>query len=171
MLEVAQTLPEDLTPAIHELRLAELWERLLVTGGYPDAWLAEDPQPTLHHLVEAFVLKDTSDLHTIERPLVFRRLLELAASDIGNLVNISNWASLAQASRTAVSRYLAIAEEAHILHLLPPFAGGLRAEVKGSTQGLFPRQWAAQHDLRRFSERPLAALTRALFGRTLSSAS
>ncbi len=135
--EVAATLPAGLAPAIQELRLGELWERLLVSGGYPDAWLADDPRVVLHHLVEAFALKDTSDLHTIERPRVFRRLLELAAADIGNLVNVSSWAALAQASRTAVSRYLAIAGEAHLLHLLPPFAGGKRAEVTGSPKVYF----------------------------------
>ena len=43
----------------------------------------------LHHLVEAFVLKDASDLRDMERPLVFRQLLELAAADVGNLVNFS----------------------------------------------------------------------------------
>ncbi len=135
--EVAATLPADLLPAIRELRLAELWERLLVTGGYPDAWLQEDPQRVLYQLVEAFVLKDTSDLHTIERPLVFRKLLGLAAADTGNLANISKWSAMAGASRNTVSRYLAIAEEAHVLRLLPPFAGGLRAEVKGMPKVYF----------------------------------
>ena len=135
--EVEATLPEQLVPAMRDLRRFELWERLLTTGGYPDAWLAEEPRSVLHHLVEAFVLKDTSDLHTIERPLVFRKLLELAAADVGNLANVSEWATVAQASRTAVSRYLAIAEEAHILRLLPPFAGGLRAEVKGMPKVYF----------------------------------
>ncbi len=135
--EVAATLPGRLVPAIRESRVAELWERLLVNGGYPDAWLADDPRPVLHHLVEAFVLKDTSDLHTIERPLVFRKLLGLAAADVGSLANVSKWAAVTGASRNTVSRYLAIAEEAHILRLLPPFAGGLRAEVKGMPKVFF----------------------------------
>ena len=100
--EVATTLPAGLVPAVRDSRFAELWERMVVTGGYPDAWLGEEPGSVLRHLVEAFVLKDTSDLHTIERPLVFRKLLELAAADIGNLANISKWATVAQASRTAV---------------------------------------------------------------------
>ncbi len=135
--EVAATLPGDLLPAIRELRMAELWERLLVTGGYPDAWLMEDPRRVLHQLVEAFVLKDTSDLHTVERPLVFRKLLGLAAADAGSLANISKWAAVVGASRNTVSRYLAIAAEAHILRLLLPFAGGLRAEVKGMPKVYF----------------------------------
>jgi predicted AAA+ superfamily ATPase len=87
--------------------------------------------------VEAFVLKDTSDLHQIERPSVFRKLLELAAADIGNLVNLTDWAGLALASRNTVGRYLEIAAEAHVLRLVPPFAGGKRSEVTGTPKVFF----------------------------------
>lgn len=135
--EVAALLPAGLVPAIREARLRELWEKIVVTGGYPEPWSDPDPETTLHHLVEAFVLKDTSDLHQIERPAVFRKLLELAAADIGNLVNLTDWASLAQASRNTVGRYLEIAEEAHVLRLVPPFAGGKRGEVTGTPKVFF----------------------------------
>ncbi len=47
--EVAATLSPDLVPAIRELRMAELWERLVVTGGYPDAWLAASSPPIARH--------------------------------------------------------------------------------------------------------------------------
>ncbi len=134
---VAQTIPTGLAPAVRQARLAEHWERLLVTGGYPEPWFQGDPEPLLHHLVEAFVLRDTSDLHTIERPAVFRKLLELAAADIGNLVNLAQWASVAQASRNTAGRYLAIAEEAHVLQLVPPFVGGKRAEVTSAQKVFF----------------------------------
>ena len=135
--EVAATLPSGLVPAVREARLLELWERITVFGGYPEPWLDDAPAPLLHHLVEAFVLKDASDLHDIERPLVFRKLLELAAADVGNLVNFSNWATVAQAARTTVVRYLTIAEEAHVLRLVPPFVGGQRAEITGTPKVYF----------------------------------
>jgi uncharacterized protein len=135
--EVAALVPEGLAPAIRDARLGELWERIIVTGGYPEPWFDADPATALHYLVEAFVLKDTSDLHQIERPSVFRKLLELAAADIGNLVNLTEWAGLAQAARNTVGRYLEIAEEAHVLRLVPPFAGGKRSEVTGTPKVFF----------------------------------
>ena len=136
--EVQGLIPsEELVPAIREARLMELWEKILVSGAYPEAFLKPDPATTLYHLVEAFVLRDVSDLHTIERPHVFRKLLELAAADAGNLVNLSEWAGLAQASRNTVVRYLEIAEQAHLLRLVPPFAGGKRAEVTGTPKVYF----------------------------------
>lgn len=135
--EVAALVPTGLAPAIRDLRLRDLWEKLVVTGGYPEPWFDPEPATALHHLVEAFVLKDTSDLHQIERPAVFRKLLELAAADVGNLVNLTEWAGLAQASRNTVGRYLEIAEEAHVLRLVPPFAGGKRSEVTGTPKVFF----------------------------------
>lgn len=135
--EVAALVPEKLAPAIRDLQLATLWEKLVVTGGYPAPWFDPEPAEALHYLVESFVLKDTSDLHQIERPSVFRKLLELAAADVGNLVNLTEWASLAQTSRNTVGRYLEIAEEAHILRLVPPFAGGKRLEVTGTSKVFF----------------------------------
>jgi predicted AAA+ superfamily ATPase len=135
--EVAALVPAELAPAIRDARLHELWEKLVVTGGYPEPWFDPDPATTLHYLVESFVLKDTSDLHQIERPSVFRKLLELAAADIGNLVNLTDWASLAQASRNTVGRYLEIAEEAHVLRRVPPFAEGKRSEVTGTPKIFF----------------------------------
>ncbi len=135
--EVGALVPGDLAPAMRDLQLRELWERLVVQGGYPEPWFDPDPATALRYLVEAFVLKDTSDLHQIERPSVFRKLLELAAADVGNLVNLTEWAGLTQASRNTVGRYLEIAEEAHVLRLVPPFAEGKRAEVTGTPKVFF----------------------------------
>jgi uncharacterized protein len=135
--EVAAVVPAGLAPAIRDLRLRDLWEKLVVMGGYPEPWFDSAPATALRYLVEAFVLKDTSDLHKIERPSVFRKLLELAAADIGNLVNLTDWAALSQASRNTVGRYLEIAEDAHVLRLVPPFAGGKRSEVTGTPKVFF----------------------------------
>ena len=135
--EAGALVPQGLAPAIRDARLREIWEKIVVTGGYPEPWFDPDPATALHYLVEAFVLKDTSDLHQIERPSVFRKLLELAAADIGNLVNLTEWAGLSQASRNTVGRYLEIAEEAHVLRLVPPFAGGKRSEITGTPKVFF----------------------------------
>jgi len=49
--------------------------------------LTKDKEKILAQLVEAFVLRDASDLYRIRRPEAFRKLLSLAASQIGNMVN------------------------------------------------------------------------------------
>ncbi len=64
---------------------------------------------------------------------MFRKLLELAAADVGNLVNLTEWASLAQTSRNTAGRYLEIAEEA---------ARRFRGEPTASSKRTDPGVWA-----------------------------
>ena len=125
-------------PALLRQREAEQrLDRHMVVGGYPDAWLADDPAPILGELVESFVLRDASDRFQIGRPDAFRGLLRLLARQVGSLVNLSEWASLLGVSRDTVASYLAILEESHIIVSLRPFAGGKRSELT-SRPKVFP---------------------------------
>ena len=130
--EVSAGLGDDLVPAAREVKMRAAWERLVLFGGYPEAWLSDSPAERLYHLVEAIALRDTSDLFRIDRPAALRRLLSLAAADIGNLVNLSHWAEVAGVSRPTVERYLGVVEDVHLLRLVRPFAGGRRAEITGT---------------------------------------
>lgn len=115
----------DLHDAERERRL----QRHLRIGGYPGVWTSARPEEELAALVEAFVIRDASDLYRIERPDAFRTLLQLAARQVGSGVNLSEWASLSSVSVPTVSSYLSIMEEAHLLVRVPVFAGGKRAEL------------------------------------------
>jgi predicted AAA+ superfamily ATPase len=75
--EVSAALPKDMLPVLRERAVLEAWERILVFGGYPRPWFQADAKSELMHLVEAFVLKDASDFHSIEHPAAFRKLLGL----------------------------------------------------------------------------------------------
>ena len=120
---------DGIAPALREARGSERFERYLAVGGYPAVWLSETPETELSALVEAFVIRDASDLYKVERLDAFRTLLQLAARQIGSIVNLSEWASLVGVSVPTVSAYLALMEESHLLVRLPPFAGGRRAEL------------------------------------------
>lgn len=136
--EVLSLEPAAEAPALEEERCRTAWETLLVHGGYPRAWLGPDPVAELHGLAEAFVLKDASDLHAIDRPAAFRRLLMLAAADVGSLVNLSAWASAASVSRDTACRYVMdIASSAHVVRTVEPFVGGKRAELVGAEKVFF----------------------------------
>lgn len=107
----------------------DIWEKLLIWGSYPEVFLGQEKEDVLSRLVEAFVIRDASDLYNIKNPRAFRRLLGLAASQIGNLTNFSNWAENLGVSVNTVSQYLNILEESHIIRLVPPYVGGKRAEI------------------------------------------
>ncbi len=95
-------------------------------------YLSKDKPAVLAQLTEAFVLRDASNLYRIRRPEAFRKLLSLAASQIGNLVNYSNWAEVVGVSVNTVIEYINIMAESHLVKLIPPFVGGKRAEINKS---------------------------------------
>ena len=128
LAEVCQDLAEK--PRILRDRLEEeRFARHLVFGGYPAVWLSQTPEVLLTDLVEAFVLRDASDLFRITRPDAFRQLLRLLAGQVGSLVNLSEWASILGIGRDTVASYLDILESSHLIMTLSPFAGGKRAEL------------------------------------------
>ncbi len=129
--ELAATLPQDLAPAPTRWGRRRLALRQAVVGGYPDVWLGENPDQLAGHLLDAIVLRDASDLYGVQRLRAFRRLLILVAAQQGSLVNLSEWASISEAGRDTIARWLDLLEEAHIVHRLPPFVGGRRAELTG----------------------------------------
>lgn len=124
-------------PAVRTQGIEERLARHLAFGGYPAVWLSPTPEVPLAELVEAIILRDASDLFRIARPDAFRRLLRLAAGQAGNLINLSEWASVLGISRDTVGSYLSILEEGHVAALVPPFVGGKRAELTSTPKVFF----------------------------------
>lgn len=96
-----------------------------------------DPRRELATLVEAFVVRDASDRFRIRHTAALRKILELAASQVGNLVNLSEWAALSNVSNDTVADYCRLLEETHLLRLVRPFVGGKRAEITSARKVYF----------------------------------
>lgn len=128
LAEISQDLGSK-PPAIRERLVGERWVRHLAIGGYPAVWLGADPESLLADLVEAIILRDASDLFRIGRPDAFRRLLRLLATQVGSLVNLSEWSGVLGIGRDTVASYLEILEASHVAATLTPYAGGRRAEL------------------------------------------
>jgi hypothetical protein len=141
---------QDQPEAIRRRVSEDHFARHAVIGGYPNVWLSDAPEVNLTDLVEAIILRDASDLFRIGRPDAFRRLLRLAASQIGNRVNTSEWASILGVSRDTVASYLEILESSHVVSLLSPFVGGKRAEVTSSPKVFFVDNGIRNHLLHDF---------------------
>jgi predicted AAA+ superfamily ATPase len=121
-------------PAARREEARRKTSRMLVWGGYPAAWLGSRPERALSNLVEAVVLRDASDRFRIQRPDALRTVLQLAAGQAGQMVNLSEWASLAGISAPTVRGYLGILEESWVLRLVPAFAGGKRREISSASR-------------------------------------
>ncbi len=119
----------DGAPGAIEARAVELVSRQLVYGSYPAVWFEDAPEAELRDIREAFVVRDASDRYRIRHVSAFRRLLQLAAGQVGQMINESEWASILGISRATVSGYLDILEQGWILRRVPPFSGGRRREI------------------------------------------
>ncbi len=126
---LSELYPENLPALLAEEEAYHIWDELLIWGGYPEVVLNSEKQSLLARLVEAFILRDASDLYKIKRPDVFRKLLSLAASQVGNLVNYSKLAENVGVSVNTIVDYLNLMVESHLIKLIPPFVGGKRAEL------------------------------------------
>lgn len=128
---VSELGPENAPETVSRMKLRKIWNELLLFGGYPEVYLTrdEDRESILSRLVEALILRDASDLFMIKNPAAFRKLMELAASQAGNLVNYSKLSENTGISVNTVIQYFGILEESHIIRQLSPFAGGKRAEI------------------------------------------
>jgi uncharacterized protein len=133
--EMAATLPEN--PLARAESFSRLVERLILFGGYPTIQTSSEPRRELATLVEAFIVRDASDRFRIRHTAALRKLMELAASQVGNLVNISEWASLTGLSNDTVAEYVRLLEETHLLRLVRPFVGGKRAEITSARKVFF----------------------------------
>ncbi len=133
--EIRDTIDEqEDVPAVASQRAVAALGRHITYGGYPDVWLGPDPQRELTELIEAFVIRDASDRHRIQRPDAFRALLTLAAGQIGQMVNYSEWAERLEVAANTVRDYVQILEDAWILRRVPAFAGGARREITSATR-------------------------------------
>jgi predicted AAA+ superfamily ATPase len=132
--EIAATLESAQLP---QLALDEAVERLLIYGGYPTVHLSPQPVAELAGLVEAFVIRDASDRFRIRYPAALHKILELAASQIGNLFVFSEWAAVAGISNDTVSEYCSLLEQTHVIKLVRPYVGGKRAEITSAPKVFF----------------------------------
>ena len=135
LAEVAATLVSD--RLAREAELARRIETMMVFGGYPPVYTANDPRRELAGLVEAFIVRDVSDRFRVRHTAAFRKVLELAASQVSNLCNFSEWAALTGVSNDTVAEYCQLLEQTHILRLVRPFVGGKRAEITSARKVLF----------------------------------
>jgi predicted AAA+ superfamily ATPase len=111
---MAELQPEKLPSLITEEKAALNWKELLIWGGYPEVVLNQDKQAILAQLVEAFVLRDASDIYRIKRP----------DASVGVSVN-------------TVIEYINLMVESHLVKLVGPFVGGKRAEVTSTPKIFF----------------------------------
>jgi uncharacterized protein len=102
------------------LRLAER----LVSGGYPAALARAKPRRQAawyRDYLETMVQRDVRSLARITSLETLPRLLALAASQTGRLLNVSDLASPFQLSRTTIRDYVTLLQRVFLIEEVPPW--------------------------------------------------
>ncbi len=110
----------------------KLYVEFVIWGGYPKIVLAKSQEDKISELKEihsTYVRKDIKDLAEIGNLKGFNNLVEIAASQIGQLINLVELTNSLSLSRETLERYLFLLENTFIFDLLKPFWKNKRKEI------------------------------------------
>jgi predicted AAA+ superfamily ATPase len=119
------------TPEKNE-ELKKLFYEYLLYGGYPKIVLTPQlamKERYLQQIVDTYIRKDIRDLASIKNVEKFNRLLEILASQSGNLLNILELANTCSLARETVENYLFLLEQTYVIRLVHPFSRNIRTEL------------------------------------------
>jgi predicted AAA+ superfamily ATPase len=112
--------------------LQSLYLEYALYGGYPKIVLTADlerKEKYLQQIIDTYIRKDIRDLAEIRDIAKFNRLIEVLASQSGNLLNLAELSNTCSLARQTVDRYLFLLEQTYIIRLVRPFSRNLRSEV------------------------------------------
>jgi len=133
--------------------LKSLFTEFAMYGGYPKIVLTPEigmKERYLQQIIDTYIRKDIRDLAEIKDVNKFNRLLEVLASQSGNLLNVSELSVTCSLSRETVERYLFLLEQTYIIRLVRPYSRNLRSELTRTPKiffydtGLMQMLWLKQ---------------------------
>jgi len=137
--------------------LHEELENVMVYGLYPGVHALDDMESKLEELSEiynSYLKKDVFDYFKIERPEAFNNLVKVLASQVGNILNVSELCSLLSCNRETIERYLDILKDTFVIFLVNAFTSNKRSEVKYANKVFFTDVGLRNLTLKNFSPTP-----------------
>ena len=113
-------------------QLQALYLEFVLYGGYPKIVLTPEldrKEKYLQQIIDTYIRKDIRDLAEIKDVNRFNHLLEVLASQSGNMLNITELSNTCDLARQTIERYLFLLEQTYILRLVRPFSRNLRTEI------------------------------------------
>lgn len=127
------------TKAVNE-ELISLAEEYIKFGGYPKIVLEsseEKKQVYLSQIINTYVRKDIRDIGNIRNISSFNKLLEVLASQSGQLLNVLEISNTLKINRETVLEYLDLLENTFIIKRIAPFHKNLRSELSKNPKVFF----------------------------------
>lgn len=120
--------------------LKNLFYEYLLYGGYPKIVLAPEisvKEKYLQQIIDTYIRKDIHDLASIKNVDKFNRLLEVLASQSGNLLNLTEISNTCNLARETVENYLFFLEQTYIIRMIRPFSRNIRSEITKTPKVFF----------------------------------
>ncbi len=120
--------------------LVVLANEYIVFGGYPRIVLEdseEKKQVYLYQIIDTYIRKDIRDIGNIKNIESFNKLLEVLASQSGNILNALELSNTLDISRTTVLEYLNLLENTFIIKIVTPFHKNIRTELTKNPKVFF----------------------------------
>lgn len=120
--------------------LVVLAEEYIRFGGYPKIVLEnseEKKQVFLGQIINTYVRKDIRDIGNIRNISSFNKLLELLASQSGQLLNVLEVSNTLKINRETIFEYLDLLENTFIIKRITPFHKNLRSEISKNPKVFF----------------------------------
>lgn len=108
------------------------FKEYILHGGYPKIVLTPEidkKEKYLQQIIDTYVKKDIRDLAHVKDIEKFNKLLEVLASQSGQLLNIAEISNTTKISKQTIEKYLFIMENTYILKLIRPFSRNIRSEL------------------------------------------
>ena len=124
--------PETENAQIINDELIILAEEYIKFGGLPKIVLEskeEKKHVYLSQIINTYIRKDIRDIGNIRNISLFNKLLEVLASQSGQILNISELSNAAGINRETVLQYLDLLENTFIIRRIAPFHKNLRSEL------------------------------------------
>lgn len=134
-----ETKPEEYF-RVEKSQTLRFLEEYMKFGGYPKVVLAqtnEDKKIEIAEIYSSYIELDVAGLLHVEKSDKFSALLRILASQIGQLINVSELSSTLGLSHQTVQKYLWYLEETYIMCKSSPFHTNLRSEISKSPMYYF----------------------------------
>ncbi len=122
-------------PVLTDIKREELknfFTEFTLYGGYPKIALLtekEKKEKYLWQIIDTYLKKDIRDLAFVRELEKFNKLLEILASQSGQLLNVKELSKTCALSEQTVKHYLFILENTYIIKLVRPFFKNARSEL------------------------------------------
>jgi predicted AAA+ superfamily ATPase len=109
-----------------------MYREYVLFGGYPKVVLIDEvemKEKRLQQIIDTYIKKDIKELANIDNVESFNKLLEILASQSGQMINTRELSNTCDLSAPTIEKYLFILEQIYIIKLVRPYSGNVRSEI------------------------------------------